>query len=292
MPNPLLQLAGRAARLDARAARAAAHDWDVVGRALLRRMEQAYGPALSALRVLDFGCGFTYPLVVLLQPHVREVVGLEVSPVYRDGPVPAARYAGGLLRAGSSAEALLAFAQAARYYRHLQRRTGTRLRHDTYRIVRYDGRTPPLAPESFDCVVSNAVLQELPLPLEEHARRIARLLKPRGRIDLEWHNFYSLTGRYVPEAEARSDPWGHLAGGRCHPDLNRVTPDQVLEAFSPWFAGLRLLRHDREYRLAGQDPGYQPEGADLLTPELEARYRAYPREWLLTRGYILQGVRR
>jgi SAM-dependent methyltransferase len=289
--QPVLAIARGAVEVDARAARRAAHDHDIVFRSLLARLRERLGESLSRARVLDFGCGFTYPLVALLQPHVGEVVGLDVAPVFRDGPLPALRSAGGLRKPGSAAEALLSYAGAARYYRHLARR-GVRLRHDACRIVRYAGEDPPFEPASFDCVVSNAVLQELPRPLDAHAGRIARLLRPGGHIDLEWHSFYSLSGRYRSEDEARRDPWGHLLGGSYHPSLNRATPDEVVEAFAPWFRDLRLLRHDRDYRIAGSDPAFQTEGEELLTPDLRARLEEYPEELLLTRGYILQGVRR
>jgi SAM-dependent methyltransferase len=291
MIQPIVTLAHRAAHLNAHALTQARHDHDCVYRSLRARLTEVFGPSLRQARLLDFGCGFTYPLLVLLARDVGEITGLEVAPVYRDGAAAAARWGGGLRKPGSTAEALLAYARAARYYRHLSREAGVPVRHRDYRIVRYAGEEPPLPEGAFDCVISNAVLQELPGDLSVYARRIAGLLRPGGCIDLEWHNFYSWSGHYMGEAESRRHPWGHLLEGRCHPDLNRATPEHVRDAFAPYFTDLRLLRHDRRCRIAGRDPDYEPEGLADLTPERRSRLAAWPEEWLTTRGYILQGRR-
>ncbi|HEU4754240.1 MAG TPA: class I SAM-dependent methyltransferase, partial [Armatimonadota bacterium] len=224
MFGPALALARKAARLNKRAAWRAEHDAEVVATALTARLQALCGASLGEARVLDFGCGYTYPLLVLLRERVGEIVGLEVAPVYRDGALAAVRASGALRRPGRSAEALLAYAQARRYYRHLERLTGRTIRHAEYQIVRYKGYELPFPPASFDGVVSNAVLQELPGELSHYARRIARLLRPGGWIDLEWHNFYSWSGHYLGEEESRRRPWGHLLEGRFNPDLNRATP--------------------------------------------------------------------
>jgi len=290
--NRLLQFARQAVRAEERAASRAEHDYRAVYRALKARLQESFGAALPNVRILDFGCGFTYPLLVLLQNDVKEIVGVDIGPSYRDGLPSAIAAGGGLRKPGGAAAAVLEYAQAKRYYRHLEEHAAITVRHSDYRVVRYDGSRLPFEDGGFDCIISNAVLQELPLPLEPFAAEMARVLKPGGAIDLEWHNFYSWSGHYKGEAESRRMPWGHLRGGPYHPCLNRATPTQVIEAFSPSFAHLRTLGHDRTYRLRDRDPRYVPEGKDDLSPDLAAQLAEYPREWLLTRGYILQGYRR
>jgi len=289
MVKNLLTLAARAARVDDAAQRTARYDYAVVYQALLARLRQRFGDRLSGIRVLDFGCGYRYPNVVLLSRDVGEMVGVEVAPLFRDGwraPVmePIRRR-----KLGTALESVLDYSQAARYYRHLERLTDAPVQHEAYRIARYDGSRLPFEDGSFDCVISNAVLQELPLPMERFAREIARVLRPGGSIDLEWHNFHSLSGNYRDPADSRREPWGHLLGGYYHPSLNRLSPAEMRHAFSPWFEELETLGHDREYRLSA-DPGFTQEGEELLSPELARRLEEYPREWLVTRGYILQGV--
>lgn len=290
--NRLFALARQAARAEVRAATRAEHDYQAVYRALKARLQETFGSGLSNVRILDFGCGFTYPLLVLLHNDVKEIVGVDVGPAYRDGLHSALESGGGLRKPGGAAAALLEYAQASRYYHHLQSRAPISVRHSEYRVIRYDGSRLPFEEGSFDCVLSNAVLQELPLPLEPFAAEMARVLKPGGAIDLEWHNFYSWSGHYKGEAESQRMPWGHLRGGPYHPCLNRATPTQITEAFTPHFAHLRVLGHDRNYRLRDRDPRFVPEGKEALTPDLAEQLAEYPREWLLTRGYILQGYRR
>lgn len=290
--NRLLAFARQAVQVEARAHRRAEHDYEHVYRSLRERLVETFGVHLARARILDFGCGFTYPMLVLLSREVGEVVGVDVGPAYRDGFRPAFRAGGGWRKPGGAAAAALEYVQAARYYGHLRRRARVPVHHRDYRVVRYPGDRLPFMDGTFDGIISNAVLQELPLPLERFAAEMARVLKPGGVVDLSWHNFYSLTGHYRGEAEARRQPWGHLLGGRAHPDLNRATPDQVVAAFSEHFVDLRCTGQDRRCRLRGRHPDFQPEGEELLTPELAARLGDYPREWLLTRGYVLQARRR
>jgi SAM-dependent methyltransferase len=291
MIRSVINLAARAARVDRVSERRAQHDFECVYRSQKRRLARHFGARLAECRVLDFGCGYRYPNVVLLSADVREMVGVDVAPLFRDGWQLPVREHLSRRKVGTALESAVQYAESARYYRHLERIKGTPVRHEAYRVVRYQGDCLPFEDGSFDCVISNAVLQELPLPLERFAREIARVLKPGGFIDLEWHNFYSLTGNYRGDEASRREPWGHLLGGFYHPDLNRVTPPAMVHAFEPWFEALQVLGHDRSYRIAGEDDGFEAEGKDLLTPELSRRLEEYPREWLLTRGYVLQGVR-
>jgi SAM-dependent methyltransferase len=156
----------------------------------------------------------------------------------------------------------------------------------------YDGQGLPFEDGSFDCIISNAVLHLLPLPLEHFAREFARVLKPGGTIDLAYHNFYCWSGNQLGDEWNRRHPWAHLVGGRYDPSLNRITPDQAVQALAADFTALRLHMPDRQHRIAGLDPDYKHEAEEYLTPELRAGLARYPRELMLTRGYILQGRRR
>ncbi len=282
-------LAQKARALDKIAASEVDMHVDRVYATLRARLEAQAPRPLRELRVLDFGCGYTYPLLVLLGPEVREVVGLEVSPTFQDGIVRTLTGSGALRGPGRLLDTILDHWRARRFFQHLERRTGRPVRHPSFRVVKYDGRRIPLPDASFDAIISNAVLQELPLPLEPFSREMSRLLAPGGIIDLEWHNFYAWSGHVLGSDESRRRPWGHLLGGHSLPGLNRVTPDAVREAFQPCFENLRLLPHDRDHRIVGQDPEYQPEAKQYLTEELARRLAAYPRDLLLTRGFILQG---
>lgn len=285
--------------IEERARRAAQHQWDCVYASLLRRLRERFGEDLSRLRVLDFGAGYSAPLSLLLCQDVAEVVGLEISPTLKDGLLARLRWAPPGQRR-SPHRALLEYAAARRLVRHLGRLAGGTLDLTAPRLLRYPGGDLPFPDGSFDCVISNAVLQELPArALGRYAREMARVLRPGGVIDLCWHNFYSFSGNYLSAEENRRRPWGHLLGGRSDPRLNRCTPLEVLLSFAPHFRDLRLRGHDHRHRhrhrhqhsTSDRDEGFTLEGEDLLGPELAARLSPLPREWLLTRGFTLQGVR-
>ncbi|MFN3652385.1 MAG: class I SAM-dependent methyltransferase [Armatimonadota bacterium] len=290
-PTRLARQLKRVTDLSSHARDDAAHDYQVVFQPLLRRLAALPGLSLSRSRLLDFGCGFTYTMSLLFQPHVREVVALDVAPTCRDHWWSALT-GGGWRHPGHVAVAAADRSRVGAYYRHLETLTRQRLRHEEVDVRRYPGDRIPFPDGHFDCLISNAVLQELPLPLETFAAEMARVVRPGGWVDLEWHSFYSLHGHYLGAAESRSNPWGHLRGGPAHPALNRVRPEQVEQAFASRFDEIRVLRHDRRHRIAGLDPDFAPEGLELLTPELREELASYPEELLVTRGYILQARRR
>lgn len=283
-----IDLAGRIVALERRAVADAIDYRDRLLPPLKERLTRVFGAGLADRTLVDFGCGYDYPLVCLLAPSVKEIVGVDVCPVYRRGELgPGLR--GGLLAA---TKRLAAHELTTRVHDHIAALVGKPADGKPYRTMQSGDRDLPLPDGFADAVVSNAVLQELPLPLEDFAREMHRVLAPSGYVDLEWHNFYSLSGNYGDAERRRTQPWGHLLGGPVHPRLNRVRPEQVVAAFSPWFTDIRVLAHDARHRTAGEHPGYEEEGRDLLTPELAARLSRYPRSLLLTRGYVLVGRRR
>ena len=281
----------RLRKIKADAAEIAQHNYEVVHLPLRERLRSRYGDDMRHLRVLDYGCGFTYPQVSFLHEEVKEVIGLEVAPVFRDGWLRLVRANGGFRNPKEVLWLLYRYGRGNLYFRQLSRRYGMRIDHRAYHIVHYDGQRIPFDDRSFDYVISNAVLQELPGSLECCAKELARVLKPGGAIDLEWHNFYSWSGNYRSEEENGRKPWGHLLESGNFSPLNRATPEDIVGAFAPWFSDLRILSHDRRHRVAGQDPDYEPEAEEQLTADLRERLAQYPREWLITRGFILQGYK-
>src|SRR5215471_1278884 len=221
----LLDLAREVAQIESKAAEGARHDHDVVFAALRRRLEARFGAKLADVRVLDFGCGDHHPFSFLLSAHVREVVGLDVVPPQHEGWRRRVVWEGGFRSPRALVRGSIAYLQAVRGARHLSRRapsTGGKLT-----IIQYPGDRIPFADGHFDCVVSNAVLQELPGPLEGYATEIARVLRPGGFIDLEWHNFYSLHGHYRGKAAARNQPWLHVRDPEFYFYHDRATTEQA-----------------------------------------------------------------
>jgi len=286
----LLDLAREVAQIESRAAEGARHDHDVVFAALLRRLEAHFGAELAKLRVLDFGCGDHNPFSLLLSAHVCEVVGLDVVPPQHEGWRRRVAWEGGFRSPRALVRGSIEYLKAVRGARHLSRLAPYARGQLT--IIQYPGDRIPFSDGHFDCVVSNAVLQELPGPLEGYAAEIARVLRRGGFIDLEWHNFYSLHGHYRGKSASKNQPWLHVRDPDFERRLNRLKTEQAIAAFKAWFDDIVVLSHDPAYRIRGVDPDFEPEGAELLTPELLAELSAYPRELLTTRGFIVQGVRR
>src|SRR5262249_31659335 len=153
---------------------------DVVFAALLRRLEARFGSELANLRVLDFGCGDHHPFSLLLSAHVREVIGLDVVPPHHEGWRRRVAWGGGFHSPRALVRGSIAYLQAVRGTRHLSRRIPPTRGRLT--IMQYSGDRIPFSDGQFDCVVSNAVLQELPGALEGYAAEIARVLRPGGFI--------------------------------------------------------------------------------------------------------------
>jgi SAM-dependent methyltransferase len=256
---------------------------------LRRRLTEVFGASLKERTLVDFGCGYDYPLVCLLAPYVKRIVGIDIAAIHRPHFPLAPTW-----RPATFVKRLGHHAITTRMHRHLAARIGRPRGGRQYEALTCSGGDSLPFPDAFaDAVVSNAVLQELPMPLEPFAHEMARVLKPRGYIDLEWHNFYAISGNYGDRAQRYRDPWGHLLGRRrVHPKLNRVSPQRVTAAFEPWFSDLRVLQHDERHRVAGEDQGYAPEGESLLSPALYGRLSRYPRSLLLTRGFFLVGFKR
>ena len=82
-------------------------------------------------------------------------------------------------------------------------------------------------------------------------------------------------------------PWGHLLGEPVYSTLNRLGPERVSEAFERHLRVVGVTPADAEHRLAS-DPGYQPEAADLLTPEWQWRLSGLPQDLLTTTGFVIQ----
>lgn len=288
----LRRLAGRISSLDRRAAATARHVHDHVYLSLRARLREALGAGLSEARVLDFGCGDDHGLTDLLASDVREVVGVDVVPPVEEGALRRLDVSGEWRSPRALVRGLVEYAEASR-------RSALSRDHlppaRAPRVARYDGGTLPFEDGSFDAVVSNAVLQELPLPLGRFASEMRRVLRPGGVVDLEWHSFTSLHGHYLGDEASFASPWFHLfdEGSAC-PRLNRVRPEAVRWAFEPYFAEVEVLGHDRAHRIRGRDPGFEPEGEELLGPALLADLEALgnTREALTTRGYVLRGVAR
>ena len=270
----------------------ATQDWECVHARKAERLTQLL-PSLPmrSWRVLDVGCGYHYPQVALFHGRVGLVVGLDIEPdFYGDALAQqAARNCSALGLARGLYETGYRFAYYRLYYRHLARLAGRRLPPRFLSIATYDGVHFPFPDETFDALISSAVLEHV-ADMDSFAAECARVLRPGGVLDMWWHNWYCPSGSHIDPLDATLGPWGHLMGGPSLPELNHLPPESVSRSFARHVDVLSVRAADAFHRLAGQQ-GYAPEGVGLLTPIWRDRLADYSEELLTTTGFILQGCR-
>lgn len=250
---------------------------------------------LSQASVLILGCGYNYPDVVLYTPIAGRVVGLDVQGAfYRDGigATLRAQVASGRNPLQGAVHAAALVWKYHRYFLSLEEIAGVRIEHERYALASYDGRHMPFDDGAFDIVMSNAVLEHVE-DLDSLFREARRVTRPDGIAYHLWHNFYSFSGGHVPEARAARHPWGHLRGaGGTHVFLNRATPSDIAGCFARHFSVTAQYAVDVAHRKQGVDPGFTYERQDLLSADLQAEFRDYPPDILLTRAYLVVGRKR
>lgn len=274
-------------------AEGAEHDAKVAFATLWERLTDLSPLPPDQWRVLDIGCGYTYPNVLLMRDRGVDVVGLDVlGAFYRDGwggrwrEEPNVPFPRRLWRC------LKARRRGRSYYRVLADLMDGPVEHEALELVRYDGSRFPFEDASFNIVISNAVLEHVAdLPL--FASEVKRVLVPDGVFDMVWHNYFSWSGNHLPDAVNEKHPWGHLTGETSPPDtagLNRALPEAIEGALADKLNVIRCVAMDRRHRIA-DDPGYEPEAVELLAGELREQLAAqYPEELLTSRAYLIQGM--
>lgn len=273
----------------------ARHDAQCVFPKLRARLEAISDLPPAEWRVLDVGCGYRCPNVMMFTQLGVPAVGLDVLPAFfRNGAFARWRSEPGLPLPRRIWRFVRERVYAGAYYAELAHLTGSRVDHGALQLVRYDGGAFPFADGSFNIIVSNAVLEHV-ADLPGFASEVARVLSPRGVFDMLWHNYYSLSGNHLPDDVNATHPWGHLTGATSAPDtagLNQARPEDIRAAFEGVLDVTHCIPADAEHTLQGE-PGFTPEGAELLTGDLRRRLLAdYPEDLLLARAFVIQGAAR
>lgn len=249
-------------------------------------------PLPQGLRVLDLGCGYTYPNVALFNAAGIEACGADVESVFfRDGRLATFRQRlreRGLLRAVLCAGPR--YTEDQRYFSELARLAQATLEHRTLSLHTYDGRRLPFADGTFDVVCSNAVLEHVE-DLDAFVGETDRVLRTGGVVDMLWHNFYSPSGGHRGADDEARSPWGHVTGESplsCF--LNRKRPDEMLAAFEGRMTVLGIVGADVNHSLEG-DLGFEPEGLDRLNEDWRSRLPGLSDRLLTTRGFLIQAAK-
>lgn len=277
----------RGARISARTH--AEQDFANVHRRKVERLSRLLGERpMGTWEILDVGCGYHSPQVALFHGRVGRVEGLDTErDFFRDPLLRQLLHAcgdHGLARGLN--DTVYNRYYFREYFRHLQTLAGRDIPIESLRLTSYVGGRFPFPGESFDAVISSAVLEHV-VDVDDFAFECARVLKPRGVLDMWWHNWYCPSGSHVEPRERVAGPWGHLLGGPAFTGLNGLGPGPISKAFEQHLQAVEVTPADARHRLVG-DPGYEAEAAELLTPEWRVRLSEYPADLLTTTGFVIQ----
>ncbi len=250
-----------------------------------RAFREFYGE-VAGRRILDFGCGKTFWLTLLLASDDADAIGADTEVTEAKRSWSKYRH---LLRDNGLERTLRTaawdFAFANRYYRSLQRSFGKPLRFDRLNLAHIVGNRLPLPDRSLDAVVSHEVLEHVD-DLSAAFAEMHRTLKLDGVCYLYVHHFTSLSGghhiawKHPDTAPSRKvAPWDQLRSRR-HAEipswLNRVRAAEYR----------RLL--EREFEIL-EWRWLPKEGESLLTAEIRAELAEYSEQELLHKGFIAIG---
>lgn len=275
-------------------ARFAQHDVHNVFEKTMRDLNQCGFNDIVGKRILDLGCGQRFPFALQCAAYGAKVTALDIDYIKPDS-LPLAFYRtvkhNSIKRAAKSAVRRVLWDDA--YYHALENSAGRPLRRFQPRIefivadptnVSY-----PLPSDSFDLIASCSVLEHVK-DIPQFSAQVARLLDWGGFFHAIIHNFFSLSGGHNLEwafpdesPSANVPPWDHLRKNHF-PSwvyLNCHQPEQFRDAFAK---DLRVLHF--EGIGINHDAG-ELEGERLLTAELAAELKQYPRDLLLTRSWCM-----
>jgi len=266
--------------------RHARHDFKVFHRFV--KSAQAAGHPVRGERVLDVGCGYRFPVTLLLHSFGARVTGIDTEFIARTLPL-------GQWRALLRQRGLVAFARRfvreavhkRVYFRALEREFGRPLRFHSLdlRQIRIEDLH---AEDEFDLIFSNAAFEHLS-DVDEAIRIIGRALKPRGMAYISMHLFASLTGGHdvlsTPETSfvlfrPGGFPWRHLRdpNWKSPTFLNRWREDQYRDSIE---RHLKVREWKAEF--------WEPE--EFLTEGVFAELKGYTREELMKRSIVVVAER-
>lgn len=260
-------------------------------------IEKMLSMPLSEVSVLIVGCGYKYPDVLLYSCFAKEVYGVDIlGAFYRDGfwalyhdyrkqgkgifysLVSSFRKRNGLQK---------------NYYNRISGISQLTFDHSGLRLTSYNGEKLPFEDNKFDVILSNAVLEHV-LNLDVFFRELRRVTKPGGLSYHLYHNYYSFSGGHYAKDLSVKNPWGHLRGiYNVDPNhLNRAAIKQVLNDFSSAFEVNEVFQVGKDHSKKGVDKIFRYEGQEWLTEDIRNELAQFSDEQLLTRSYLVIGIKR
>lgn len=265
----------------------ATHDVTIY-RSFTETVQRLTGKPMSALRVLDLGCGSNAPMTLMLHASGVQVTGVDAEVGHRWGlGIRPSRYTSYLREAGAARTLRKMAGEIAFdsvYYTTLSNQSGLRLSEEGLDLQPMDVTNPQLPANTFDVIHSNATWEHVK-DVPAANRTVAAALKPGGIAYIEIHLFPSLSGGHdlpwiTPGRTVLGDvrPWQHLRNPAWLAPvfLNRLRERDYRKAFEET-AGLTIREWRTEFT----------EGEDLLTPEIRKELSNYEPEELTKRSIIV-----
>jgi SAM-dependent methyltransferase len=266
--------------------RHARHDFGIFQRFF--KTAQAAGHPVKGERILDIGCGWRFPITLMLHSCGARVTGLDSE--FVDRRLSASKLWKHFVQHGPTALARRFVREAIHknvYYRTLEKQFGCPLRFEGLDLR--NTQIEALAEDAeYDLVFSNATFEHIS-DVEEAVQVVARVLKPGGMAYVSIHLFPSLTGGHDVLSNVGgasvvfrpgASPWRHLIDREWKPPvyLNRWRESQYREAFE------RHLRI-REWRPESW------EEESFLNEGLMRELSGYTRDELLKRSVLIVAER-
>ena len=245
--------------------------------------------------VLIIGCGYWYPEVLLFSPFVKKVVGIDViSGFYRDGFV---RTLFGLFRKRRGIKScFLALNECLRkrvgvkncFYGRFDSYFGFKVLHKELQLITFDGVKIPFPDNTFDVVMSNAVLEHV-MKIPSAVKEMARVTNEDGINYHRYHNYYSFSGNHKPYELNRKHPWGHLRGLiETSPEhLNKVKIYDLEKIFSTNFSDVEVFSIDKNHCKRGIDDQFDWEQEVLFQRYRGDLEKQFSTKMLLSRGFLI-----
>ena len=252
---------------------------------------------LKDASILVIGCGYLYPEVLLYSTCANKVVGIDVKECFwRDGFVKMAlislkKHKGWKkVIYGISNTFKNRFLIERNYYRRFERYLGRKIKHDDLELISYNGKRIPFDDNTFDVVISNAVL--------EHVKEISDTIQEMARVTNEtginyhlYHNYYSFSGNHKPYDLNKKLPWGHLRGliETNSEHLNKLKIVDLEKIFLSYFKDVEVFSVDRNHCKRGVEDHFTWEEEALFQRYRRELEQKYPSEMLLSRGFLITG---
>jgi len=265
----------------------ATHDASIY-RSFSDTVRRLTGRPITALRILDLGCGSNAPMTLMLHATGCKVTGVDAFLGHRWGlGVRPSRYSAYMQEAGPVKTLRKLMGEIAYdrvYYQTLSSEVGVRLTEQNIDLRLMDVQNPSLPVDTFDVIHSNATWEHIP-DVPAANRTVAGALKRGGIAYIEIHLFPSLSGGHdlpwiTPGRTILGDvmPWQHLRHPKWQAPvyLNRLRERDFRRAFEET-PGLEIVEWRTEFT----------EGQDYLTDEIRAALPDFSDDELTKRSIIV-----